>query len=74
MVDARVQSMMCTNIESGRRVMLSLLRSASVERKSGWRDRALGATSCFPGTWISLRSKSTKSNSHCACLKYVRFL
>ena len=82
MVDARVQSMMRTNIELGRRVTLSLLGSASVGRRSGRRDRASGATSCFPGTWISLRSKSAKSNSHracrqfrcCACLKYVRFL
>ena len=82
MVDVRVQSMMRTNIESGRRVTLSLSRLASLGWRSGWRDRVLGATSCFPGIWISLRSKSTKFNSHracrrfrcCACLKYIRFL
>ena len=82
MGDTRVQSIMHTNIELGRRVTLSLSRSASLGRRSGRWDRASGATSCFPGTWISLRLKSTKSNSHracrqfrcCACLKYVRFL
>ena len=82
MADARVQSMMRTNIELERRVTLPLPRSASLGRRSGWQDRVSGATSCFPSTWISLRLKSAKSNSHracrqfrcCACLKYVRFL
>ena len=61
--------MRLTKREGGRRVTPSFSGVAKGS-KSGRRERVSGPVSWDPGTWIIVRSKSTKSRSQQACQQF----
>ena len=58
----RDMSIRLTKSEGERRVTPSFSRVVE-GRRSGWQERASGPASWDPGTWIIMRSKSTRSRS-----------